>query len=1498
MKFLLTSLLSLLTFYCTAQCPEFYDFEGTLSSTPSWISCDGNDFVLSLQSNSSIGNYSIDWGDGSAITTGSSWNANTPINHNYLSTVQDYTVTIVLNDVPCAVNGTVIMEEPTNASIQIPFGGLTSTCAPGSLEFINSSTDVSENTTFIWSFFDGTNNETYDFNNVNQLITHLYEPNTVNCATQVTLTAENECNTLQGGPSLATFTPIRIWDIDEASINPSSSLLCYPDTTVSFQNTTERNCLAQGNVSQRYEYWNLGDYWGLGYDSIIDWRPWPPAISVNVGFPGIGSYEVMMIDSSFCGLDSATQIINIVNQPVAGLSANKDTICVGESVTFENLTTGFASSFIWVFGDGSSWTQVWNGNVTRTFNSPGYFEVLLIPQITNSCRDTASVFIYVSDTPEADFIVDNNSGCDTLIVDISNNSSFDVIDWNWNFGNGNTSTASNPTTQHYSVGTYTINLDVVNSSGCSNNYSEQINVYESPQPYFEPTEVCVNEWSNFIDLSQSNEAIIAWDWDFGNGNTSNLQNPIFNFGTAGTFDVVLTVSTANCQRSDTLDVLVDSLPESNFYVSDSIGCSPMNISFSNQSSSNVVGFNWLFGDGDTSNVENSSHVFQNSWSTDTTYNTKLVVTTLAGCKDTSSFDITVLSKPIAAFNDNAVLDCAPLDVIFNNTSLNASTYEWNFGDNSTLETSFNTNHVFQNTNLTIETFEVSLIASNPNGCVDTTSKTILVYPEPQFSFSTVPASGCSPLEVNFPSVNGAVIYSWNFGDGSTSNSSNPTHVYENPSSNSIQYQVELVATSPFGCTDTTQEIITIFPQPIANFQLSDSLSCSPLSIQITNNSINATTSVWDMSSGSTFINNSSTFNYDFTNTESYIENYTINLTASNAFNCTDSLNKTVSVFPTITADFTSDTLGCSPFDVNFINTSIGANQFDWNFGDGTNSISTNNESHLYVNTSNDIQTNTVVLKATSPFGCLDSIQKDITVLPLPISQFSSPSNEGCSPFEVIFNNTSEQSQTFEWLIENENQTFNDTQLSYTFENTSNQTQNYTVSLIAIHSEGCTDTSSLSLNVYPNVNANYVVDTSGCSPLTVQFYNLSIGGNTYLWDFGDGTYTNALTPTEKTYLNTVNGEEVFNTSLIVTSNYNCSDTVSQNIHVYQSPIVNFEATPTTQFLPSSTVEFQNNSSFGTWDYEWEFGNNSSSTLQNPPPHVYGTSGDFLIKLFLSNAYGCSDSAAQWISIFPLSPQADFNGEGKGCAPLTIQFENESVEASQYSWDFGDGTYSGIENPLKTYHNHGLYSVSLTAFSPEGNHSITKEEIIEVYETPTALFFVTTEYLDVPGIILETNNQSSFATTYQWDFGDSTTTTEQNPTHNYQENGNYTISLIARNGICTDTAYRSISVTNKTSGNIIIPNSFTPNENNPNNGDFQQNNEINDIFYPVILGAKNYELDIYNRWGENLFSTKDQSIGWNGYFKNQLCETGVYIYKIKVVFLNGEEQKIIGQVTLVR
>ena len=109
-----------------AQCPQFFDFQGVLQNNPQWVSCSGSNYSLNVISDVNIGNYSIDWGDGTAITNGTSLLANTAVSHNYAAAVSNYNVVITLPDVPCVVSGQVIMEEPSNASIQIPFGGLTS----------------------------------------------------------------------------------------------------------------------------------------------------------------------------------------------------------------------------------------------------------------------------------------------------------------------------------------------------------------------------------------------------------------------------------------------------------------------------------------------------------------------------------------------------------------------------------------------------------------------------------------------------------------------------------------------------------------------------------------------------------------------------------------------------------------------------------------------------------------------------------------------------------------------------------------------------------------------------------------------------------------------------------------------------------------------------------------------------------------------------------------------------------------------------------------------------------------------------------------------------------------------------------------------------------------------------------------------------------------------------------------------------------------------------
>ena len=191
----------------TAQCPQLYDYFGTPSNAPAWYSCSGTNFTLVVATPQSVGSFTIDWGDGSPMHVGASLAPPQTVNHVYPAAVAMYTVTFTELTSGCVVIGTLTMEQSTSASIQIPVGGLTQVCAPHAVEFINSSTNVSPNTVFTWDFGDGSPLLTFDHTNWGQTISHMYEQGTVDCETTVRLTAENTCNTLQGGPSFATFNP-------------------------------------------------------------------------------------------------------------------------------------------------------------------------------------------------------------------------------------------------------------------------------------------------------------------------------------------------------------------------------------------------------------------------------------------------------------------------------------------------------------------------------------------------------------------------------------------------------------------------------------------------------------------------------------------------------------------------------------------------------------------------------------------------------------------------------------------------------------------------------------------------------------------------------------------------------------------------------------------------------------------------------------------------------------------------------------------------------------------------------------------------------------------------------------------------------------------------------------------------------------------------------------------------------------------------------------------
>ncbi|MEZ4739970.1 MAG: hypothetical protein R2818_11595 [Flavobacteriales bacterium] len=149
-------LLGMLLLLVTArsQCPQLYDYYGVPSSAPEWFSCTGNNFSLLVATPNTVGNYTIDWGDGSQLHSGAALVPPMTVSHVYASAVAEYTVTFTELSSGCVITGTLTMEESSSASIQIPIGGLTQVCAPEAVEFINSSTNVSPNTVFTWDFGD------------------------------------------------------------------------------------------------------------------------------------------------------------------------------------------------------------------------------------------------------------------------------------------------------------------------------------------------------------------------------------------------------------------------------------------------------------------------------------------------------------------------------------------------------------------------------------------------------------------------------------------------------------------------------------------------------------------------------------------------------------------------------------------------------------------------------------------------------------------------------------------------------------------------------------------------------------------------------------------------------------------------------------------------------------------------------------------------------------------------------------------------------------------------------------------------------------------------------------------------------------------------------------------------------------------------------------------------------------------------------------------------
>ncbi len=1176
--------------------------------------------------------------------------------------------------------------------------------------------------------------------------------------------------------------------------------------------------------------------------------------------------------------------------------------CVGVPLLLNGNPSGGTGNYIvnqWTGAD----TLLSSHNTTSTIftaTAPGSYTLHYTVQDNLGCAGNDDITVQVSDVPHANAgNTDSVCGINYTLQAIP---SIGTGTWTLVSGAGSATFQNvqnaNTNVSVTAFGAYLFQWQEVFGYGCTSADTVIITFIQTPN-----TNAGIDDsLCGKTTVLQSTPSVGSGTWSLisgdGNATIANIHNAntVVNVDQYGTYSFQwLENNGAGCIDADTVVIHFDVVPVSDFLPLNPDGCSPFTIQFQNTSQF-AVNYEWFFSDNSQSTLNEPSHTFYNSTNNDITYSVDLIAISQFGCKDTITHTLIVHPLPVSQFSHNATPSCSPLTVAFNNTSVGAVSYLWDFGDGQQ-SSSFNPSHTFINSTTLIQYFAVKLITTNIFGCTDSMTQYITVYPDPSYHITATPTVSCSPVDIEFQTEPGAQEYIWNFGDGIIMQAGNITHhTYINNTNNAQFFTVQLIATNYFGCIDTTTIQVTINPKPVANFTGQSNNQCSPALYNFINLSQYMTTSQWYWGDGTSDINNASTLQHTYINHTSVIQSYTVSLVVSNIFGCKDSTAIPVSVYPQVTSQFTNNSNGCSPLTVSFNNQSTPNVTYHWDFGDGYNSSSAS-PTHTYINTTSLAQNFIVKLTVTSSFGCLDSSQTTVSVYPKPQAILSIAGVTGCAPYDAQFINNSTGGTSFLYNFGDNTTTANpNTLVNHTYDNITNYPAHYTCMLIVQNNYGCSDSTSVQVAIYPRVLAQFTSDTSGCSPLSILFHNHSLNATSYLWNFGDGVTSNQFEPTHL-FTNPATATLTYPVTLTATSGYNCTASYSHNIIVYAVPNASFQLDSATLHYPNTTVIIDNTTP-GAWNYTWKFGDGNNSNLIEPMSHHYASWGNFIITLIASSSY-CTDSVNQTIQIIPPTPKAHYEPSyASGCLPLTVSFTNQSLYATQYLWQFGDGNISSEINPVYTYSTDGSYIVTLTATGPGGQDTYNAGSI-DVFANAAAYFTVSPTVVFIPEEPIQCGNLSQHANSYFWNFGDGLTSTETNPTHYYQHEGEFDIQLIANNEHqCPDTFTLHRAVVAKAAGKIELPSAFTPNPTGPNGGHYNANDYNNDVFHPVFVGVDEYQLSIFNRWGELIFESKDPHIGWDGYYRGELCKQDVYVWKVKGKFINGESFFKTGDVTLLK
>ncbi len=618
----------------------------------------------------------------------------------------------------------------------------------------------------------------------------------------------------------------------------------------------------------------------------------------------------------------------------------------------------------------------------------------------------------------------------------------------------------------------------------------------------------------------------------------------------------------------------------------------------------------------TSNAYSPDNIY---YYTPGNYSVELIANNDAECSQRSVRHLNVRnsSSPIISFmTDNICLANTNQFTATSSDDASISAWKWDFGDGNA-GTGQNVNHQYA----TDGTYEVSLQVDATNQCSNTSKKTIPIFPTPQPDFTYTSGQVCSNNPVDFTNntqlfgADTLVQYLWNFNGEYTSTATDTSFTFTTGGDKNVS----LKASIP-GCEATVSKTVNITPGPSTNFTWSQVCQYEPFQFNNVTTGDNVTGYQWDFDDGY--------FSQEITPIHNFTDggDYNISLSATNALGCETTIVKPVPVRFKPNADFTNE-LACANNQVLFLDQSTveDANISSWNWtivdGQG-NSIgsATNKDPVLFMDKSGTYLTKLIV---SSNYGCLDTLSKNVEVLPSPQADFMA--SNLCDKDSTIFTSTAlppEQGNIIAntWLIDNN--IFTQPEVKYRFSSTGEKQ----VTLIVKSDNLCENSIVKNIKIQPTPTVDF--STVGkCDNENVLFSSTSPATEdtvvSYEWKLGNQTIS-----FEKEFVYQFSAAETYNVKLIETTKNKCNNSIQKNITIYPAPVAAFTAYPESG-APPLQVDFTNNSS-GANSFWWHFESGATSAVKNPT-HTYESLGDKFPTLVASNDYGCRDTSDLRISV---------------------------------------------------------------------------------------------------------------------------------------------------------------------------------------------------------------------------------------------------------------------------